>query len=302
MPVTDTVVLEQRSTYILPTKAGIFLFGVILLMMIGATNYQNNLAYMLTFLTASVGLVSILYTFKNLQGLVFKKGPVESVCAEEMLVLPVYIESQYKQNHLTIGVGFEKNSLQMFDVDGDQETKVDIYLPAKQRGWLQIPRIKASSTFPFGLLNAWAWFKFSSRVLIYPKPLEPPSLSGDNQNAEDDEGRSKAGTEDLYGLKTYQSGEPISRIDWKAWARERGLFSKEFVEYQTIELSFRWQDFSTYEDEKILSYLCYLVLGASKSNFEFSLTLPDEIVSKSAGDVHLKKCLRALAQYGQRDN
>ncbi len=302
MPIADTVKLQQKSTYILPTRAGFLLVGVILLMMIAATNYQNNLAFLLTFLILSLGLVSILFTFKNLQGLIFKIGLVESVFANQILQVSIHLSSQSKQNHFTIGTGITVSSIYFTDVLTEQDNQIIIPIQSQHRGWFKLPRLMATSSFPFGLLKVWTWFQFASPVLIYPKPVEPP-VKSDQGGYDEDEGASKvSGSDDLYGLKTYQAGDPISRIDWKALARERGLFSKEFVAYQSQDLVFDWNDFSSTEKELRLSYLCYLVVEASKCNYEYSLRLPEGYLQKDSGEQHKKRCLEALALFDLEQN
>ena len=297
MPISDTVRLKQKSTYILPTRAGFLLVAIIILMMIAATNYQNNLAFLLTFLILSLGLVSILFTFKNLQGLIFKIGLVESVFANQKLQVNIHISSQAKQNHFTIGTGLSASTVYFCDVMAEHDNRIVIPIPSQHRGWFQLPRIMATSSFPFGLLKVWTWFQFASPVLVYPTPIEPP-LKTEQGGYEEEEGTTKiSGSDDLYGLKTYQAGDPISRIDWKALARERGLFSKEFVAYQSQELVFDWNDFPTTDTEMRLSYLCYLVVEASKCNYEYSLRLPEKYINKDAGEQHKRQCLEALALY-----
>jgi len=134
MPVADTIKLQQRSTYILPTKAGMFMAAVVMLMMIGATNYQNNLAFLLTFMIASIGLVSILFTFNNLQGLIFKLGPAVSVSAGEHLQITSKVLSQQGQSHMTIGAGFSKDKLYFLDVDGEKGNSFVLSIKTKKRG------------------------------------------------------------------------------------------------------------------------------------------------------------------------
>jgi uncharacterized protein (DUF58 family) len=297
MPIADSIILEQRSTYILPTKAGLLMLAVIGLMMVGATNYQNNLAFMLTFLIIGIGLVSTIFTFRNLQGLAIKRGAIESVCAGQVLSVNAHFSSQSANEHLTIGCGFDKFSLCYSDVLSLNGTTFQLPLVAKSRGWLSLPRMMATSSFPFGLLKVWTWFKFETPVLVYPKPIEPPPEGGTG-NTDEENGDSKTlGSDDLYGLKSYQPGEPISRIDWKALAREKGLFSKEFVSYQSNELLFDWDSFAATEQELRLSYLTYLVIHASHQNLEFSLKIPGKLLPTSSGEYHQKQCLEALALF-----
>ena len=67
-PVTDTWSLSQHNIYILPTKGG-WVFGLTLLvMLVSAINYQLNLGYVLTFLLAGSGIVSMHVTHSTLRG------------------------------------------------------------------------------------------------------------------------------------------------------------------------------------------------------------------------------------------
>ena len=64
-PFNAPVDLTQRRIFILPTRQG-FLFAIVLgIMLIGSINYNNSLGYLLTFLLASVSVVSILYTYRT---------------------------------------------------------------------------------------------------------------------------------------------------------------------------------------------------------------------------------------------
>ncbi|HEY0633740.1 MAG TPA: DUF58 domain-containing protein, partial [Gammaproteobacteria bacterium] len=80
-PASGPLRLDRRRVYILPTRAGL-LFGLVLLaMLFGAINYNNSLAYALTFLLTSVAMVSIFHTFRNLHGLTFHIGHATPVFA-----------------------------------------------------------------------------------------------------------------------------------------------------------------------------------------------------------------------------
>src|ERR1700704_4488035 len=78
-PEIGPVALGQRRVYILPTRGGL-MFGVtIVLMLIGSINYNLSLGYVLVFLLAGNGMVSMLHTWRNLARLALssaKSGPV----------------------------------------------------------------------------------------------------------------------------------------------------------------------------------------------------------------------------------
>jgi len=304
MQTADRIILDQRSTYILPTKAGFLLMLIILLMMIASTNYQNNLAFLLTFLICSIGIVSIVFTFKNLQGLAFELGKNQSVFAGEEINFNFYVSSQSGSPHLGIAVGFDKKSLFYLDLpssDGKPYTKKNFILPIKveKRGWFSAPKIVTTSCFPFGLLKVWSWFKFKSPVLIYPQPIEPDeSVLNRIENDNGDSNNHTANEDTEYdGITAYKIGDPISRVDWKATAKEQGMYIKSFASMSVNESAFNWDDFSNVEHELRLSYLCYLVLNANNQKQTFSLSLPGLFVSKDSGEKHLKKCLSNLGLF-----
>ena len=65
----------------LPTRAGIGYAASLLVMLLGAMNYNLSLGYALTFLLAGLGVTAILHTFRNLAHLSIAPGRVEPVFA-----------------------------------------------------------------------------------------------------------------------------------------------------------------------------------------------------------------------------
>ena len=66
---TGTAVVGARRIYILPTRYGMIYATLLFLMLIGAVNYGNNPAHLLTFLLAGLGSNAIYLTWRNLRGL-----------------------------------------------------------------------------------------------------------------------------------------------------------------------------------------------------------------------------------------
>ena len=69
----DTV-LGRRQLYMLPTRHGLLFALVLAVLLLAAINYGNGLAYALTFLLASVAVVSMLHTHRNLHRLRIAAG------------------------------------------------------------------------------------------------------------------------------------------------------------------------------------------------------------------------------------
>jgi uncharacterized protein (DUF58 family) len=300
MPVGDQITLNQRSTYIMPTRAGYFVMAVSILMMVGATNYQNNLAFLLTFLLAGIGLVCIVFTFKNLQGVQFSLGTTSECFAGTPISIDIKIQSYTGQQHFSIALGLTKNQLYFTDVPYSKNAEINLSIEGTKRGYFQLPRLMTFSQFPFGWFQTWAYFQFKTPVLIFPESIEPPLFYDQHGDGDENEqGKKNQGSEDLFGLRTYQQGESLSRVDWKAFARERGLYVREFASYQTQQLCFNWHDFPNCDKELRLSYLTYMVLEASSKNLCYSLILPNQKLDNDEGEVHRRKCLEMLALFNE---
>ena len=74
-----TVVLTQRRIFILPTRQGLALGFVLLVMLLGCINYNLSLGYVLTFLLAMTAVMSMLHAFRNLAHLEIRAGRNDAV-------------------------------------------------------------------------------------------------------------------------------------------------------------------------------------------------------------------------------
>ncbi|MGZ8143019.1 MAG: DUF58 domain-containing protein, partial [Methylosarcina sp.] len=75
------VTLNHRRIFILPTARGMGFALLLLVLLLIAFVYNNNLVYLLTFWLASIFFISILHCFKSLAGLVVQEGYCQSVYA-----------------------------------------------------------------------------------------------------------------------------------------------------------------------------------------------------------------------------
>src|SRR3954454_22180191 len=90
---SDTLLLTQRNIYILPTRAGLLFAATLITLLIASINYQLNLGYVLTFLLAGSGAVSMQLTHNTLRGLTLHLKPIAPVFAGEPAVLEVVLSS-----------------------------------------------------------------------------------------------------------------------------------------------------------------------------------------------------------------
>ena len=96
-PETGPVLLDRRRVYILPTRQGLLLGAVLIAILLGAINYDNALAFVLVFLLIGLGVVSILHTWHNLQGLRVEVGRCPAVFAGEEARFAIGLGNEARQ-------------------------------------------------------------------------------------------------------------------------------------------------------------------------------------------------------------
>lgn len=299
IPPARQVRLDQRRIFILPTREGL-VFGVaLLLMLLAAINYQNSLAYGLTFLLLSLGLVTILHTWRNLAGLQLAAGEAPPVFAGEQACFRLCLQSTGRA-HSGIAVGWSPAALQRVDVEADGNGEVELFLPAERRGWLRAPRLRVESRFPLGLLVAWSWVDLDLAALVYPRPLSgelPPAGGAGEEDDEPGAAAQQSGVDDFQGLRPYQSGDSRRRLHWKAWSRGQGLLVKDFTELHSHDL---WLDFDSLggDREARLSLLCHWVVQLAGHGQPFGLRLQGVSRPPAMGAAQRDQCLRDLALFG----
>ncbi len=297
-PEPGTIFLLQKRVYILPTRAGLAYALALAVMLIGSINYNLSLGYILTFLLASMALVAILHTFRNLVHLHITPGRVESVFAGEIAWFELFLENRSGYDRCSIYLWHDGKATPC-DVASGRGATVSVPVAAQKRGWLAPGRITVDTRFPVGLLRAWSYIQPDMQCLVYPKPddgflplPEPSGGSGEKRV-------SAGGSDDFAGLRPYQASDSPRHIHWKAAARGRGLQTKVFSGRAAAELWLDWNELhADLGLEAKLSRLTRWVLLADQDGLRYGLRLPGLQLAPDAGEPHRLNCLRALALYG----
>ncbi|MCR4302715.1 MAG: DUF58 domain-containing protein [Gallionella sp.] len=300
---TGTVTLTQRSIFIVPTRQGFALAFVLVLMLLGDINYNLSLGYVLTFLLTMVAVMSMLHAFRNLAHIEIRAGRADPVFSGETAHFLLHFNNRSKLPRYQLclaqtGESFRAavNGTLSFDAPALQDTEIAFPVTATRRGWLQTGRLTLYTRFPLGLFYAWSYLHFDTRCLVYPEPMSGAPLPSGN-SPEGAGKRSITGDDDFAGLRKYIAGDALPRIDWKAYARERGLQVKQFTTPLGEEL---WLDISDAPDrteEEKLSRMTRWVLDAEMQGLRYGLRLPDGELPGSNGIAHRDECLRRIALF-----
>lgn len=297
IPASSQVVLNHRRIFIMPTRAGMGLLLLLVIMLIGAINYQNSLIYVVVFTLGSLFWVGLHHTYRNLAGLELHASGSQPVFCGEEASLGIALVSA-RREHQAIVLGWPGGARRQVDVPAGLSTTLTLYHPTERRGWLRPGRLRVETRFPLGWFVAWSLVDLDWQVLVYPRPVAAP-LPG---LAEAGEGLGEhwlaEGVDDFQGLRDYRPGDSRRRLDWRAWSRGQGLHSKIFAEpqHESQWLTLEQAPGPTLEHQ--LGCLTGWILQLEQRQQPYGLIIPGTRLAPATGAAHRDNCLRVLALYG----
>ncbi|UGQ47571.1 DUF58 domain-containing protein [Massilia endophytica] len=300
------VVLTRRRVFILPTRPGMAFCGLLLLMLIGAINYNLGLGFALTFFTGSCAIADMVMTARNLAQLRLAPGRSMPVFAGENAQFELRLRNPTTRDRFAIWLGFQRDGepLLATDVAAGSDSAVQLSTPAKERGWCAAPRVRLATRFPLGLFGAWSYWQPDLKVLVYPYPEQnaPPLPT---TGAASEEGHGQVGLDNFAGIRSYQPGDPMRHLAWRQIARHDPahggqLVTKHFEGGATAELTLDFDALpASIGLELRLSRMTAWVLAAEQRGLPYAFRIGDQRYPAALGEAHQAACLRALALYGK---
>ncbi len=297
-PEAGPVVLGQRRVYILPTSAGLMFAMTLMMLLIGSINYNLSLGYVLTFLLAGLGMVSILHTWRNLARVALRPAKTRPVFAGDSARFHIMVENPGAHQRVSLAIQLAGQSAVYFDVAPRGAQDAEAGMPAARRGVLRPGRFRIFTVYPVGLFYAWANVELDLHCLVYAHPEPghvplPPAQTASGQG-----GTSGTGEEDFAGLRPYHPGDSPRRIAWKAFARSDVFLTKQFSGSAASEL---WLNLADIPEalglEARLSRLTRWVIEAETAGQRFGLRLFGIEFGPEFGASHRDRCLQAIALY-----
>jgi uncharacterized protein (DUF58 family) len=282
--------LHRRRIYILPTRSGLGFALLLMVMLLGALNYQNNAALLLTCLLGAAVINSMLVAFRALDGLRLTQSRADTACAGDPLPLHLQFDS-HGRGRSALGIDIDRESFG-FSLDA-RGGEVSVAMSTERRGWTRLPRMRVFSTQPFGFFRAWSWIAPEQDVLVYPRPLHGPPAPPSASDAQ----RREHGEEDYAQLREYRFGDALKRVAWKASARHDRLLIRELDSAAPdAPQRFEWNMLHGLDRETRIGRLAAWVHEAHASGRTWVLVLPDaRALGPAADHAHYHRCMTALA-------
>lgn len=259
----------------------------------------NGAAYLLAFLTGTLGLMSYIYARANLRGLDVQVGavPVRHAGVE---ALPV--ELRASTGHPPCGV-------EVFLVGSGKPVFVE-QVPAGRPVHLQLrlpseggtsAKLLFRSSYPLGLLQAQRVVEVElERPAVPPAsghlPLPAPTsavAAGENRGSSP--GKISREGDDFAGVREWHPGDSPRHVDWRAVARGRPLMVKTWA-LQTGEcIAMDWDDLPLPEAERPGQLVRWIQM-CEQQGLAYSLKVPGVEIPAGQGEGHARLCLDAVAK------
>ncbi|HXD07751.1 MAG TPA: DUF58 domain-containing protein [Burkholderiaceae bacterium] len=303
-PRSDSATLTQRNIYILPTRAGWVFAGTMLVLLVASINYALSLGYLLTFLLAGSGIVSMHVTHNTLRGLGLHLRPPPPVFAGEAAPIEIALTSNARRARFGVALRLDQpeaaaRTWSWVDVPAGAQVAARLLFVAPRRGLIPLPTVVVESRFPLGLFRAWSLWRPATPLLAYPAPQpHAPVLPAARASSGDGSARASHG-EDFDGIRSYRRGDPIKRVVWKKAARamETGgeLVSRDSSASAVQQLWLDWAQAGAGGTEARLSRLTAWVLAADRAGVAWGLRLPDVEIAPQRGESHRHLALETMA-------
>lgn len=299
IPPAREVTLDQRRIFIFPSRVGFFFGGCLLVMLLAAINFENNLSYALTFWLATLFIVAILHTYANLSGLTIRALRAEPAFPGQQSEFHLMIKRSKRRDHFALHLKWPNSSETLVNLVDEDSVIVQLHMAVGSRGWFSPGRLLLESTYPLGLLRCWTLIDLELYALVYPRPLASTDLPGLATNTPDGAAVFVDGSDDFYGFRGYRKGDSPRQVHWKGLAKQQGLLTKQYTAYADRSVWLDWDMFAGLGTEQRLSHLCYWLLEFDRRGQEYGLRLPTGVIEPALGEKHRDRVLKELALYGK---
>lgn len=295
---TGEVRLDHKRLYIFPSGAGFGFLVVVAMLWLLATNFENNLVFMLSFLLAAFFVVSIHFTHGTLSGLTVRPVRAESVFKGDAAAVELCFSQRKARHREQVALRFAGGEPVLLTIDKPGDTFVTVLAPTARRGYLDPGLLTVESVYPVGLMRVWTYIRFRFDAAVYPAPVADHAPRSGSKGSGEGHTTGTTGSDDYVGLKTFEPGESLRHVAWKQYAREQGLWSKQYADPVDRREWVDWEDYAGMDTEQRLSRMAWQVGACVADDRVYGLRLPGLELQPDRGAAHRQAALRALALHG----
>jgi len=291
-----------------PTKSGVFLSAILVLVFLSALNTGENLLYIVFGGLLSVMLVSGALGWMNLRGItVSREAPHAVFRGEQVLVRVTLSNTKTFLSSVSLRLGLEGADGRTFSYALKTPARGALLLDMRhvfdRRGAYLLPPCLLSSSYPFGFHERRRVFRDAEEVLVYPR-VRAVRLSALEQlpGASVAPRRSMSDGDEYVSLREYVPGDDTRLIAWRVSAR-RGVWMVREMGFGNVRAVMLFLD--TVPDglpdfdgrfEDAVELAASIAVTLLQRQYSVGLSAGSHLVPMGTGTFQERKILDALAR------
>lgn len=282
----------------MPTVAGLWWIGTLLILFLIGWGYGNNLCLALAMLVMATTLIFLLEAHFNLEALKLTGLQIEDQFAGSRTTFRLGWRSRKKSVRRHIRVdwdGMTKSESWATGLWQGLEGEVQGVMLFHERGHHRAQHVRLTSVYPLGLFQAWCYHPLECEAWIYPSLRAERGLwDGEDADAENAPLQGKGAGEEPVDFRVYSPGDPMGRVAWKVLARGLPPHTKLFESPQTQRRTYRWPWGTGSELDR--GMLAQAIQTSCEQNESWSLETPEGSLPQGDDPLHRRTGLRMLTE------
>ena len=247
---------KNRSKIIIfPNWNGVGLGFFVFFCFLISVFYENNFGLLLSIIIFFIFFISIFVSNQNLNHLTINALDNYYIEANKNEAIDIQIVNQVNEKKLNIDLDYKNLNLKELNFP-KKLNQLKLYDQYSERGIFSISRVILKSIYPFGIIRTKRYFDAKSKIVVYPKKLQPniDMLNEFNINLKGH------ANDEFEGIEDYKNGDSFSKIAWKKSIIKNKKYIKKFEEpKKENKLILNLDNYKEINFEDLLSYVSYII-------------------------------------------
>ena len=246
---------NKSKIIIFPNWNGVGLGFFVFFCFLISVFYENNFGLLLSIIIFFIFFISIFVSNQNLNHLTINALDNYYIETNKNEAIDIQIVNHVNEKKLNIDLDYKNLNLKELNFL-KKLNQLKLYDQYSERGIFSISRIILKSIYPFGIIRTKRYFNPKSKIVVYPKKLQPniDMLNEFNINLKGH------ANDEFEGIEDYKNGDSFSKIAWKKSIIKNKKYIKKFEEpKKENKLILNLDNYKEINFEDLLSYVSYII-------------------------------------------
>ena len=288
--------LKSKNTYTFFSKFGVIQGFLLVLLLLFAINYNNNMTMVGISFLMSFYMLSLIRNYKSLKDVsIVEASHTFSSEDEEGFLLIHFTQKKIRKSYPLLHLRCDQYIL---DVVFDEHGECHLKIPFKKEtlGLYQFPVLTIYSYWPIGISKTWVYTRPQSTVAVLPLEYKREVLGKKTLSPSYTVPRPST-TGDVEGTREVAPGEYGVKIAWKQSFRRSKMMTYTYETSGRNAMIIEWPDDPTLTSEQKLRIVSGGVGKALRSEVMFQVHHPNYTSTVGATERDAHETIQTLMQY-----